>query len=71
MEKVGHVAGTAASIQGVVTTVGGAVIGSTIGQFWTGNILLLPLVAGVSGLIALGLVSFGEKGQLYPKLERN
>jgi DHA1 family bicyclomycin/chloramphenicol resistance-like MFS transporter len=67
MEKVGHVAGTAASIQGVVTTVGGAVIGSTIGQFWTGNIALLPLVAGISGLIAFGLVSFGEKGHLYPK----
>ncbi len=71
MEKVGHVAGTAASIQGVVTTVGGAVIGSTIGQFWTGNIALLPLVAGVSGLIAFGLVSYGEKGRLYPAIEKN
>ncbi|HVZ29050.1 MAG TPA: multidrug effflux MFS transporter [Asticcacaulis sp.] len=71
MEKVGHVAGTAASIQGVVITIGGAVIGQTIGQFWSGHIALLPSVAGMSGLIAFGLVSIGEKGRLYPKAEKN
>ncbi len=65
MEKVGHVAGTAASIQGVVTTVGGAVISASIGAGWSGSMTLLPMAAGICGILALGLVALGEKGRLY------
>jgi MFS transporter, DHA1 family, multidrug resistance protein len=65
MEKVGHVAGTASSIQGVVVTVGGAVISAWIGQHWGGHVSLLPIGALVCGLIALGLVAAGEKGKLF------
>jgi len=65
MEKVGHVAGTAASIQGVVTSVGGSIIGGMIGQRWDGHIALLPLTACACALVGLGLVAFGEKGRLY------
>lgn len=65
MEKVGHVAGTASSIQGVIVTVGGAVISAWIGQHWTGHISLLPIGALVCGLIALTLVASGEKGKLF------
>ncbi len=65
MEKVGHVAGTASSIQGVVVTVGGAVISAWIGQHWSGHVSLLPIGALVCGLIALGLVAAGEKGKLF------
>lgn len=71
MEKVGHVAGTAASIQGVVTTVGGSLIGSFIGQGWSGGIDLLPLAAGICGLVAVSLVAFGEKGRLYGVIRRD
>ena len=69
MEKVGHVAGTAASIQGVITTVGGSILGGLIGQHWHGNITLLPLGACICGAIALGLVTFGEKGRLFVRDE--
>lgn len=65
MEKVGHVAGTASSIQGVVVTVGAAVISAWIGQHWSGHVSLLPIGALVCGLIALGLVAAGEKGKLF------
>ena len=65
MEKVGHVAGTAASLQGVVQTVGAAAISAAIGAGWSGGIYLLPLGALVCGLVAFALVAISEKGRLY------
>ena len=65
MEKVGHVAGTAASIQAVATTLIGTMVAGVMGQFWSGHIGLLPLTAGACGLAAMGLVAVGEKGRLY------
>ena len=44
MEPLGHVAGTASSVQGVITTVGGALIGFAIGQQFNGT--TLPFLAG-------------------------
>jgi DHA1 family bicyclomycin/chloramphenicol resistance-like MFS transporter len=37
MEPLGHIAGTASSLQGVLTTVGGALIGFAIGQHFDGT----------------------------------
>lgn len=65
MEKVGHVAGTAASLQGVTSMVGGALIGSLVGQHWTGDVALLPLGAALCGAVALCLIFRAEKGHLY------
>ncbi len=65
MEKVGHVAGTAASLQGVVTTVGGAFVSGFIGAGWTGHIYWLPMAALICGVIALSLIAIAEKGKLY------
>jgi MFS transporter, DHA1 family, multidrug resistance protein len=70
MDKMGQVAGTAASIQGVVSTIMGAVIGSFIGQHWSGGLWLLPLGAFCCGTVALSLVAFAEKGKLYQGLAR-
>lgn len=44
MEPLGHIAGTASSFQGVITTVGGAVIGLVIGQQFNGTVV--PFLAG-------------------------
>ncbi|MEI9906309.1 MAG: hypothetical protein WDN06_22175 [Asticcacaulis sp.] len=68
MEKVGHVAGTAASLQGVVTTVGAAIISAGIGAGWKGGIYLLPLGALVCGLISVGLGGCGGKRPALPQL---
>lgn len=65
MEKVGHVAGTAASLQGVLSMVGGGLIGAWIGQFWSGGVWLLPLAAMGLGLTAISIILVVEKGRLY------
>jgi len=69
MENVGHIAGSAASIQGVITTVGGSILGGLVGQAWHGQVSLLPLGACLCGTAALVLVAFGEKGRLYRGLK--
>jgi DHA1 family bicyclomycin/chloramphenicol resistance-like MFS transporter len=46
MEHMGPIAGTASSIQGVVGTLGGAVIGLIIGQAFNGTVL--PFLIGVA-----------------------
>ncbi len=64
LEPLGHVAGTAASTQGAIQTVAGALIGATLGQSFNGTIV--PLAAGfvvLSGL-ALVMVLVAEKGRL-------
>jgi MFS transporter, DHA1 family, multidrug resistance protein len=64
LQKVGHVAGTASSIQGVVTTIGAGLISAIIGQGWSGHVWLLPFGAMTCGIIALSLVAVSEKGRL-------
>jgi DHA1 family bicyclomycin/chloramphenicol resistance-like MFS transporter len=44
MEPLGHIAGTASSLQGLITTVGGALIGFVIGQSFNGT--TLPFLTG-------------------------
>jgi DHA1 family bicyclomycin/chloramphenicol resistance-like MFS transporter len=65
MEPLGHIAGTASSVQGFVTTVVGALLGFYVGQHFDGTIV--PLTVGLSlfGLAALGLVLFAERGRLF------
>ncbi|MFB9952578.1 multidrug effflux MFS transporter [Rhizobium puerariae] len=65
MEPLGHVAGTASSVLGFMSTVGGSVIGVIIGQAFDGT--ALPLVAGFFTVSIIGLVFvlIGEKGQLF------
>ena len=65
MEKMGHVAGTAASLQGVVTTVGGGLLASLIGQGWTGQVWILPFGALLCGVVSMGLIVMAEKGRMY------
>ena len=65
MEPVGHIAGTAASIQGFVSTVGAALIGMVIGQSYNGTTVPLSLGYMVLGMLALGIVLFVEHGRLF------
>ena len=65
MEPLGHLAGTASSVQGFLQTVGGGVIGATIGQLFDGT--TTPLAAGFCGvsLVALVFVLIAEHGKLF------
>jgi len=64
MEPVGRVAGTASSVQGFVTTVGGALLGFAIGQHFDGS--AVPMLAGfaVLGSLAIVILIFTE-GRLF------
>jgi DHA1 family bicyclomycin/chloramphenicol resistance-like MFS transporter len=64
MHPVGHIAGTASSIQGFITSMGAVAIGSLIGQAYNGT--TLPLAIGYLGigLAALTIVLVVEGGQL-------
>jgi DHA1 family bicyclomycin/chloramphenicol resistance-like MFS transporter len=65
MDPLGHVAGTASSVQGFVTTVGGALLGFYIGQHFDGTVVPLTLGFALCGLVALALVLVTEKGRLF------
>jgi MFS transporter, DHA1 family, multidrug resistance protein len=54
MEPMGHIAGTASSVQGTITTVGGALIGLAIGRAFDGT--LLPFLAGFTACGGLALL---------------
>ena len=65
MEPLGHLAGTASSVQGFMQTVGGGVIGAAIGQLFDGT--TTPLAAGFCAvsIVALIFVLIAERGQLF------
>ena len=65
MEPLGNVAGTAASVFGFVQTVGGALLGTFIGQHF--NFTLVPNAAGYAtmGTLVLICVLIAEKGRLF------
>ncbi len=65
MEPLGHVAGTASSVQGTITTIGGALIGVAIGQSFNGTVI--PMVAGYTllGAAALVILMVTERGRLF------
>ncbi len=65
MGPLGHLAGTGSSIQGFVTTVGGALLGFVVGQSFDGT--AVPVAAGFAGygVLALAFVCLAERGRLF------
>jgi MFS transporter, DHA1 family, multidrug resistance protein len=65
MEPQGHIAGTASSLYGSITTLLGIGIGTVIGQDYDGT--LLPFATGffLCALAALAVVAVVEKGRLF------
>ncbi|MBX3529806.1 MAG: multidrug effflux MFS transporter [Rhizobiaceae bacterium] len=65
MEPVGHVAGSASSVQGFIQTIGAGLVGALIGQAFDGT--TTPLAAGYFFTSVLGLVCVlvAEKGVLF------
>ena len=55
MEPLGHIAGTASSVQGVITTIGGALIGFAIGQQFNGTTLPFLIGFNLCGAAALAI----------------
>lgn len=65
MEKMGHIAGTASSAQGFLSTTFGSIAGFAIGQQFAGT--ATPMLVGFTlmGLLALCAVLFAERGRLF------
>jgi len=65
MEPHGHIAGTASSLYGSITTLLGIGVGMLIGQSYDGT--LLPFSTGffVCALVALAIAAVTEKGRLF------
>lgn len=65
MEPLGRVAGTASSVFGFMQTVGGAVAGAIVGQFYNGSVTPIALGYLVLGAAAMILVLVAERGVLF------
>jgi DHA1 family bicyclomycin/chloramphenicol resistance-like MFS transporter len=65
MEPVGHIAGTASSLQGFITTLGAVAVGSAIGQSYDGTTRPLALGYLAIGVALLGVVLVIERGRLF------
>ncbi|WP_420833418.1 multidrug effflux MFS transporter [Sphingomonas pollutisoli] len=65
MERVGHIAGTASSVQGFIASVGAVVVAAVIGQSYDGTTLPLALGYLSIGVVALGLILWIEGGRLF------
>jgi len=65
MEPMGHIAGSAASIQGFISIVGASLIGALIGQSFNGT--LVPMTVGflAGGILALASALAAENGRLF------
>lgn len=65
MDPLGHMAGTAASVQGFLTTIGGAVCGFWVGQHFDGTVIPLTLGFAGFGIGGFVIVLIVEKGRLF------
>jgi MFS transporter, DHA1 family, multidrug resistance protein len=65
MEPQGHIAGTASSLYGSITTLSGIGVGTAIGQDYDGT--LVPFATGffLCALASLAIVLWVEKGRLF------
>ena len=65
MEPMGHIAGTASSAQGFISTIIGSLTGFAIGQQFNGTVV--PMIVGFTGcgLMAIVAVLFAERGRLF------
>jgi len=65
MEPMGHIAGTASSAQGFISTIIGSLTGFMIGQQFNGTVV--PMTVGITscGIVALLCVLYAEHGRLF------
>jgi DHA1 family bicyclomycin/chloramphenicol resistance-like MFS transporter len=65
MEPHGHIAGTASSLYGSITTLLGIAVGMLIGQSYDGTLLPFSVGFFVCSLTALAIAAITEKGRLF------
>ena len=65
MFHMGKLAGSASSVQGLISMVGGSIIGTVIGHQWNGQVTFLPAGTLACGLAGLVFILIAEKGKLF------
>ena len=65
MEPLGKVAGTAAAVFGFLQTVGGAVIGTIIGQLYNGTLVTNAAAWTTMGVLVVTCALVAERGRLF------
>lgn len=65
LEPLGHIAGTASSLFGVVTTTIATVIAGFVGQAYDGTVVPLAFAFGFGGLFATLAVLWTERGRMF------
>ena len=65
METVGHIAGSASSVQGFITSIGAVIVGSLTGQSFNGSMLPLAIGYLCIGVAVLATILVVEKGRLF------
>lgn len=68
MEPLGDIAGTASSVIGFCTTLGGACLGYIVGQYFNGTTVPLGAAFFFYGACAIGCVLYAERGRLFRAL---
>ncbi len=67
MQPFGAMAGTASSFQTFLRTLIGALLGALIGQQFDGSMLPVSIGFAATGVIALMLILYAEKGKLFTR----
>ncbi len=67
MQPFGTMAGTASSFQTFLRTLIGALLGALIGQQFDGTMLPVSIGFAATGMIALMLILYAEKGKLFTR----
>ena len=67
MEPLGHIAGTASSVIGVISFTGGSILGGLVGQAFDGTVVPLSLAFCGFGAVALLIVWWTERGRLFSR----
>lgn len=70
MEPLGDIAGTASSVIGFCTTLGGACLGYIVGQYFDGTTIPLGFAFFGYGVCAIGCVLFAEQGRMFKALHK-
>jgi MFS transporter, DHA1 family, multidrug resistance protein len=65
MEHMAHIAGTASSVQGVISTVGAAILGFLIGQAFDGTVTPYLLGTALCAVVGFGLIALTEPKLLF------
>ncbi len=65
MEPLGHIAGTASSVMGVISFTGGALFGAAVGQAFDGTLVPLAFAFALFGWLAVAIILWTERGKLF------